>query len=101
MTSGPTDTPFDVLDDRADDLNDDLADEARDYLEAWDRWMYGVSPSGAAAAAYYLATCLERDLVDGRPPTQDDVGDLFGTSAVTIRKWHPDIFDAVDPWNQD
>jgi transcription initiation factor TFIIIB Brf1 subunit/transcription initiation factor TFIIB len=84
-------TPFDTLEDTA-DLDPTLTDTAREFLRTWDGWQYGISPSGAAASAYYAAAVYRFE--DHEHLHQATVAELFDTSGVTIRTHYPDVLDA-------
>lgn len=79
-------TPQDILRDAGGEYTSD----ARKLLDNWDGYKHGVSPSGAAAAAYYAAGICK----PGEAPTQEIVAERFDVCLPTIRKHYRDIIDA-------
>lgn len=85
-------SPHQVLSNKDTYLNPDLVSDARTLLDAWDEWTRGVSPSVAAAAAYYAAG-LEDDVLS---VSQAAVAEYFGVSTVSVRNHYKDIQQAGD-----
>lgn len=75
-----------------DQINSDVAEEALKVIQSSDNdgWKFGRSPASYAAAAVYAANARVEPSSD---MTQKEIGDMFGVSAVTLRKRLSELYE--------
>lgn len=76
----------------ADQINSEVAEEAVKVMQNSneDGWKFGRSPASYAAAAVYVANARVEPSSD---MTQKEIGNVFGTSAVTIRQRLSELYE--------